>query len=520
MEGFLSMREGTMKRKNKHNMMPVTRIILIISVAIFLCINPFQQKVYALNGADIALYNDSIAPSAQSGVWQDGITAIKSMLTTKGFTYEEITYKDLNESTQNFSNLYKVILIPGGYAWWYNYWISNAGKTRIRNFIYGGGGYLGICAGAYFASDTIVFDGVTYGDNAGYNAYGELTGYDLNLFSGTGVGSITEIAKYPAYAMTTINFQTENSVLKNYKQIPYTENMLYYGGPYFTGTGSAEILGTYNVNGYPAIVAFNYGSGRVVLSGPHPETGGYNWDLAKYILNWLVSSLPPSCPDLYSWNGSEYLNNGSIYKGTHSPEQEYYQERLVTQPVVEQNNTLTFKIKEVDNEISYTNSMAMYYRNSGNAWTELELISAVHNKAGDVREALTKRDDNRAYTAPGDEILLTYRVPPGGVEKTEFKSVSSGYYLWSKERWCEVLNLGPAFIVQPGVIATLQARINNMSASELPDDARVYFNIWGPGGYSSNNIFSVTAGSLAPATPKWYSLNWTVPDDAPAGQYY
>jgi hypothetical protein len=31
---------------------------------------------------------------------------------------------------------------------------------------------------------------------------------------------------------------------------------------------------------------------------------------------------------------------------------------------------------------------------------------------------------------------------------------------------------------------------------------------------------SVSAGSLAPGGPKWYSLNWTVPDDAPTGQYH
>ncbi len=279
-----------MKRKNKYHMIPVTRIILMISVTIFLCINPFLGKVYALNGADVALYNDSIAPSGYSGVWQDGITAIKNMLTTKGFTYEEITYKDLNESTQNFSNLYKVILIPGGWAPWYNYWISKAGKERIRNFIQKGGGYFGICAGAYFACDRIVSFGVLYDDNCSYNAYGELTGYDLDLFPGIGTGPINEIANWPDYKMTTINFQTENTVLKGYKQIPYTEDMLYYGGPYFTSdTGSqVEILGTYNYNGQPAIVAFNYGSGKVVLSGPHPEIGGPNWDLAKYMLNWLM----------------------------------------------------------------------------------------------------------------------------------------------------------------------------------------------------------------------------------------
>ena len=238
--------------------------------------------------------------------------------------------------------------------------------------------------------------------------------------------------------------------------------------------------------------------------------------LDEFIIN---KCLPPSCPDLYSWNGYEYLNNGSLYKGSHCPKRENYQERLVTQPVVERNNTLTFKIKEIDDEISHINSVAMYYRNSGNLWTELDLISAVHNKGVDVRRFLRKKDNNRVYMAPGDEILLTYHVPPGGVENTEFKSISSGFYLWSAETWCQVLDLGPALTVQPGVTATLQARINNMSAHYLPADARVYFNIQGPAGYSSVNIFSVPAGFLAPGNPQWYSLNWIVPNDAPAGEY-
>jgi len=272
------------------------------------------------------------------------------------------------------------------------------------------------------------------------------------------------------------------------------------------------------------------GSGTCSITGSALTAGSYTWYVQTYNsygygpwssgMGFTVSNLPPSCPDLYSWNGGGYLNNGSLYTGSHSPEQEYYQERLVTQPVVERNNTLTFMIKEVDDEISHINSVAMYYRNSGNSWAELDLIYAVHNKAGDVRESLRKRDNNRAYTAPGDEILLTYRVPLGGVENAEFKSISSGYYLWSAETWCQILDLGPAITVQPGVIATLLARINNMSAFELPEDARVYFNIQGPGGYSSNNIFSISVELLAPGNPQWYSINWTVPDDAPAGQYY
>lgn len=225
-------------------------------------------------------------------------------------------------------------------------------------------------------------------------------------------------------------------------------------------------------------------------------------------------------PDLYSWNSEGYVNNGHIFFMSYCPEQESYQERLVTDPVRALNNEiLTFKIKEEDDVMSHINSFSMYYRSGGNDWKELDLISAVHNKAGDVRKEIKKKDNNRAYLAPGDEILLTYRIPDGGVENVEFKSISSGYYLLSAETWCQILDLGPALDVQPGATVTLQARINNMSAYELPAGARIYFNIQGSG-YSNNDIvFSLSAESLAPGNPKWYSFHWTVPNDVQAGEY-
>lgn len=228
----------------------------------------------------------------------------------------------------------------------------------------------------------------------------------------------------------------------------------------------------------------------------------------------------PSCPDLYSWDGGEYLNNGYIYGGSHCIERESYQERKVTQPVTAVNDVLLrFKVKEVEDEESHINSIAMYYKNSGSDWKELELISAVHNKAGDVQEALRKKDNHRVDMVAGDEILLIYRAPSGDVEHAEFKSVSSGYYLFTAQTVCQVLDLGPALSLRPGDIVTLQARINNMSASALPSDARVYFDIHG-NGYSNKGTLSMSVASLPPGSPKWYSLNWTIPDDVPAGGGY
>lgn len=285
------------------------KLILII---VMICLFSFQGVAVALNGADVALYNDSTAPYYK-GVWQDGLIAIKNMLTTLGITYEEINYNDINFSNQDFSSLYKVILIPGGYAWYYNYWISKTGKERVRNFVNKGGGYFGICAGAYFAVDRVVWGRRIYDDIVGFNAYGELTGYDLDLFSGTGTGDEDKIADYYAgnWSMLAFDFGNENTVLSNYKKVPYSEDIIYLGGPYFTADAGASVsvLATYSYNGQPGIVSFQYGSGRVVLSGPHPEIeedsnrdgvtisgeetmndNGSDWELSGHILNWLMNS--------------------------------------------------------------------------------------------------------------------------------------------------------------------------------------------------------------------------------------
>ncbi len=301
----------------------ITKTGLTLAIFFFIVTTCFSHAssvnvAFALNGADVAIYNDSRPGKYlyDYGVWPDGLTAFRHMLDTLGRSYEEISDSDLNNSTQDFSKLYKVMVFPGGFASFYNSFIKKAGKERIRNFVKNGRGYFGICAGAFFASDRIVWEGVPYDDESGY---------DLDLFPGTGTGPINEIANWNAerWNMTTFNFQKENTVLSNYKTIPYSEDIIYIGGPYFSidkdAESKVEILATYNYNGKPAIVAFQCGSGKVVLSGPHPEIEedsdrdgvtidredtmddkGSDWELVRHILNWLETPIvshtltPPS----------------------------------------------------------------------------------------------------------------------------------------------------------------------------------------------------------------------------------
>ncbi len=262
----------------------------------------FSQPASALQGADFALY-------AGYGAWSNGLTAIRAMLPWAGYTVEQVYPADLNAATQDLSRLYRAILFPGGYAYYYNVDLSRLAKQNIRRFVRNGGGYFGICAGSFFACDVTSWEGTNYDDVAGYN---------LDLFAGTGTGPLTEIADWntDGYNMSTFAFTNRSEVLGN-ATVPFTETVLYYGGPYFTLPAGfqGEVLATYDYagthHGKPAAIAFRYGDGRVVLLGPHPEIeeddsrdnvtidregelddAGSDWGWVKPMLDWTARGCP------------------------------------------------------------------------------------------------------------------------------------------------------------------------------------------------------------------------------------
>jgi glutamine amidotransferase-like uncharacterized protein len=49
--------------------------------------------------------------------------------------------------------------------------------------------------------------------------------------------------------------------------------ILYYNGPFFKPNPGAQVdvIGRYQIGNEPALVATEYGQGRVFLTGPHPE---------------------------------------------------------------------------------------------------------------------------------------------------------------------------------------------------------------------------------------------------------
>ena len=230
---------------------------------------------------------NKIALYSGIGVWTDGIIALSSFFQWANFDFDLVTEGDMN-STRLSS--YDLLIIPGGNAGKYADYITNDGKQAILEFVQNGGSYLGICAGSYFAAQTTVWNG-------------NILHYGLNLFDGTAIGPITDIAEWPYYEMAEIEFNNNDTIatfLTDNKQI------LYYGGPYFVRADSAfdtvALFANYKPD--PAIIKYSYGDGRVVLMSPHPEIeenstrdgtdfAGYlddresDWDVLYYSILWL-----------------------------------------------------------------------------------------------------------------------------------------------------------------------------------------------------------------------------------------
>jgi len=212
----------------------------------------------------VALYDDtaSIYPSA----WAEGLDAIEAAATAAGFDVERIGRDPLNGEPGLLQG-FDALLFGGGYAYpGYTVHITGRGKARIQEFVAGGGAFVGICAGAYFACDSLDYEGVTYGDESGY---------DTDLYPGVCAGPVAEVSSYPVWAPATVDFPG-HAAYEDFDEAPFQRQIFYAGGPFFDAPpAGTEVLARYADpgphQGLAAVIARSYGAGRVVLWGPHPE---------------------------------------------------------------------------------------------------------------------------------------------------------------------------------------------------------------------------------------------------------
>lgn len=223
------------------------------------------------NGKRIAVYS---LHDTDGGAWPGYMGAITKAVISAGHIPLAInadTIKNGDLTTAHFD----AVIFPGGYSYGYQQQLSGY-ESEITDFINDGGGCLGICAGSFYLSNNVVWEGTSYN-------------YPVDIFTGNAVGPINDIAAWPYRVMTPVAVNDSTLGLNS----NYT--VTYYGGPYFDNVLNQNITttGTYAHPGTPttgedAIIRFEYGNGKVALFGPHPETeeGYLNdwtwWDNYEY----------------------------------------------------------------------------------------------------------------------------------------------------------------------------------------------------------------------------------------------
>lgn len=154
-----------------------------------------------------------------------------------------------------------VVVFMGGSGTQQGRALGDAGKAAVKAFVARGGGYVGVCAGAYLALQ------------------GEDEFHKLRIVAGrnlTGDAWQRGIAGVEVKAAGRDNFKLffANGPIftpaPTEGLAPYVALATYVGEIYrlSKGTGPGEMPGT------PAIVASAYGAGRVLLFSPNPVLGG------------------------------------------------------------------------------------------------------------------------------------------------------------------------------------------------------------------------------------------------------
>lgn len=148
--------------------------------------------------------------------------------------------------------------MPGGADVNFCNQLNGEGNQIIKDFVFDGGSYLGICAGAYYACRDISW---------AKDSPNEIIGNrELSFFDCTAVGPVND-------------FIEDGDPAKCWSQaarIAYESDTipsLYLGGPVFTGVPDSQVLARFSdLPGFPpAIVGRTYGKGKVVLTSPHLE---------------------------------------------------------------------------------------------------------------------------------------------------------------------------------------------------------------------------------------------------------
>lgn len=159
-------------------------------------------------------------------------------------------------------------VMPGGRATPYLEKLKVQGNQAISNYVADGGTFLGICAGAYYASRKIYFE-------TDIKELSIIQECGLNILDAETIGTLYKELNISPY---TRDFNSMSAVHIRWKQDGEQYTACYHGGPYFKPLNAEviNVLAEYDLprQHLPAIVMQNYKQGKVIACGLHIEDSG------------------------------------------------------------------------------------------------------------------------------------------------------------------------------------------------------------------------------------------------------
>ncbi|WP_316358604.1 BPL-N domain-containing protein [Candidatus Neptunichlamydia sp. REUL1] len=198
----------------------------------------------------------------------EGVSSFSLQETLKTFrmryaNVETIDHKILCNS--DWEKETSLLIIPGGRDIPYDRKLKGKGTAKIRKFVEEGGSFLGICAGAYFASAEVIFEKGTPIEVHEKR--------ELSFFPGAAVGAL--------YPHSPFVYESEKGSHASSVTFKEDELSLYYnGGCTFKDAekypGITILARFHDAGDQPAIIHCKVGKGSTILSGVHFEVSPKN----------------------------------------------------------------------------------------------------------------------------------------------------------------------------------------------------------------------------------------------------
>jgi len=248
-----------------------------------------------------------------------GATSVRDCLNTHEFAVAGIRWSNTrtNWSSRQWADLlsrYDVIVFPGGSGGEMYGRLGREGQQAVRNYVSQGGGYLGICAGAWLASKRYLGIANIEGIRPWYVGVG-----GLQIAMEEKAGNVFSSIHYRAPALRMM--EMHNGPMWSLTPPDPSRPCCHVLASYTDKRGTNK-MGREFFRGKPAIVTDVYGRGRIVLFSPHPElvsTNG-NYDMIAEAVRWLVAKKQPEHAGAKKTDMQQLTNDEGRTKATHVSE--------------------------------------------------------------------------------------------------------------------------------------------------------------------------------------------------------